>query len=118
MERKKYCLVHYYHETCKEVIVCFSNSEFELRSIMLDNPRFGSQRHSFSIIENNSKPNAALINLDIVKDENLISMCKNVAQYLSFGEFSMLKHSYIKASIWFERAKDSAVLAADILENY
>lgn len=118
MEKKKFCLVHYYYESNTHVIMAFSDSMLELRSIMLDHPRFGSQRHSFSIIENNSKPNASLINLDIVKDENLISMCKNVAQYLSFGEFSMLKHSYINASVWFNRAKDSAALAADILENY
>lgn len=116
--KSKFLLVHYYHESCKEVIVAFSDYENQLRDIMLNHPRFGSQRHSFYIVPNNEYDNVACCKVSKVKDENLISICQNVASYLSFGEYSLLRNSYKKAYIWFSRAKDSAFLGSNILENY
>lgn len=110
---RRFVLLHFYLETNKITIVCFSDDKCELDNIKFIHPRYGSKRHEFIILKNNNNSN-----LNKIKDKNLFDMCQNVASYLSIGEYAMLKHSYKKASAWFERAKDTCCLAADILDNY
>ena len=110
---KKYVLVHLYLETGFKSIVAFSDDLVDLVSVRNSHPRYGCNRHDFIILNNKHTPF-----LDDLKDYCLINICKNVAEYLSIAEYAMLKKSYFKSSLWFEKAKNSASLGADIIDNY
>lgn len=111
--RKKSVLIHLYYETGYKSIIAFSNDLVVLASVRDSHPRYGSSGHDFIILKNKNTPF-----LDDIKDSSLINICNNVAQYLSIGEYAMLKKSFIKASVWFEKAKNSSALGAEIIENY
>jgi len=108
----KYVLLHHYSDTDFESIVAFGDDYDELDDIRISQPRYGSNRHRFFIFRNGPGLFRS------VKDKNLINLCENVAQYLSIGEYAMLKKSYFKSQSWFERAKDSAKIASVIIDNY
>lgn len=112
--RKKYVLVHHYCETGFNSIVAFSDSYNALVIVAKSHPRFSSSRHIFRVYENVD----ISVFLTDIKDKCLINICKNVAEYLSVGEYAILKKSYFKSSVWFEKAKNSASLGADIIDNY
>ena len=109
---KRFVLVHNYLETGHISIVAFSDSMRELVELKFDQPYFNSLRHSYCVLSNYS------VSSIIIKDRNLINICKNVADYLAVGEYAMLKKSYFISASWFERAKNSAYLGANIIENY
>lgn len=111
--KKDLVLIHTYVETGFKSIVAFSDDINELDSISKNHPLYGSSRHYFSI--HNNLPS---FGLQSIKDECLINICKNVAEYLSVGEYAMLKKSYFKSAAWFEKAKNIASLGAEIIENY
>lgn len=115
---KKFVLIHKYLETGYDSIVAFSDNKDKLLHIAFDLPHYGSIRHFFDVYPNKEFELVFGYPLNIVKDECLINICKNVADYLSVGEYCMLKKSYFKSQAWFEKAKNSASLGAEIIENY
>ncbi len=120
MTKKKFVLLHEYCDTGFISIVGFSDSHDDLNIAAQSLPHYGSYRHNFAILENESF-SVYLSNfksLSEIKDDCLLKLCENVAQYLAIGEYAMLKKSYFKAQSWFERAKDSAKIASVIIDNY
>lgn len=116
---KNFVLLHKYLETGFVSIVAFADNQFDLWDVMYQHPRYGSCRHAFLITENccgffGDVP----FSLNYVKDSCLLNICKNVAEYLAVCEYAMLKKSYFMASVWFEKAKNSASIGSVILENY
>ena len=111
---KRFVLVHHYLESNHFSIVAFSDSMRELVELKLNHPRYGSSRHDFFVADN--VPDS--VSLSYVKNNCLLNICKNVAEYLGVAEYCMLKKSYFKSSAWFEKAKNSAFLGADIIDNY
>lgn len=111
---KKFVLFHFYLETGFFSIIAFSDDKKILENIILHERHFGSNRHRFIIYGNVSGDSF----LDYKKDICLVNICNNVADCLSVGEYAMLKKSYFKSQVWFERAKDFCSIAANILDNY
>ena len=112
--KKRFVLVHHHLENGHMSFVAFSDSMRDLCDLKLNQPHYGSIRHDYFVAENVSDS----LSLTWLKDRSLLNICNNVAQYLSIGEYAMLKKSYFKSAAWFERAKNSASLGADIIENY
>lgn len=108
---KKYVLVDYYLYSGHCSIIAFSDSFDELKEIRSNHPRCFSTCHDFSILLNDEY-------VELIKDKNLADICKNVALYLDVAEYAMLKKSYSKASAWFDKAKNSASVGAEIIDNY
>ena len=111
--KKNFVLIHHYQESDFFSIVCFGDDAAKLYGVSFNQCHFGSLRHHFVLFPNDSHPI-----ITEIKDSNLVNLCKNVAEYLSIAEYSMLKKSYFKSQAWFERAKDSCSIAANILDNY